>query len=95
MPDEAVSRAHAVVRGFVQGVGYRYFVMRRARSARLQGWVRNNPDGSVECLLQGPRGKVEEMLGELRRGPAGAQVSQLEVDWEEPAADLDDFDVDL
>ena len=82
-----------MVHGDVQGVGFRYFVLRRAREARLAGWVRNRADGTVECLAQGPRAALEHLLHELRRGPGMAEVRSVDVEWPSPAAGLDGFTV--
>ena len=49
------ARVRATVHGDVQGVGFRYFVQRCAWEEQLAGWVRNRPDGAVECVAQGPR----------------------------------------
>jgi len=86
-------RLHAVVRGYVQGVGYRYFVLHRAREARLVGWVRNRADGSVECLAEGPKPAVERLLEDLRHGPYPARVAGVDADWQLPRGDLRRFDV--
>ena len=87
------ARVRALVRGDVQGVGFRDFVARRAREADLAGWVRNRADGSVECLAEGPRPALERLLEELRRGPGLAEVSSVDASWEEPGDDLHAFDV--
>jgi acylphosphatase len=86
-------RLHALVHGDVQGVGFRYFVLRRAREAGLRGWVRNRADGSVECLAEGPRPALERLLDDLRRGPGLAEVQSVDVDWRPPADDLHGFEV--
>lgn len=86
-------RLHAVVRGYVQGVGYRYFVLQRARKARLVGWVRNCADGSVECIAEGPRAALERLLDDLHDGPYPAEVTRVDADWQLPSGDLDRFDV--
>lgn len=70
--------ARYVVRGRVQGVGYRYFVLRHAQELGLAGFARNQPDGSVEVLAEGEPaalGKLEGLLGE---GPAFAHVTGVE-----------------
>lgn len=67
-------RRHALVRGIVQGVGFRWFVERAARSRGLGGWVRNVPDGSVELEVEGPAGEVESFLDEVRVGPLSSRV---------------------
>ena len=90
---EERARLRAVVHGDVQGVGFRYFVQRRAREARLTGWVRNRVDGAVECLAEGPRPALEGLLADLRRGPGLAEVGAVDVEWEAAADDLAGFDV--
>jgi acylphosphatase len=90
---DGTAALHAVVRGDVQGVGFRYFVLRRARESRLAGRVRNRPDGSVECLAEGPRDVLERLLADLRRGPGLADVDSVDVDWRPPAGDLHRFEV--
>jgi len=72
---------HVVVRGRVQGVGYRAFVEDEAMQRRLRGWVRNRRDGSVEAVFAGPRPVVEAMIEACRRGPMSARVDALD-QWE-------------
>jgi acylphosphatase len=69
---------HVVVRGRVQGVGYRAFVEDEAYSRGLHGWVRNRRDGSVEAVFAGPRSAVEAMIEACRRGPMSAQINALD-----------------
>ncbi len=69
-----MERLTAIVEGQVQGVGYRYWASQRARLLRLDGWVRNRADGSVETLAEGPRAALTEFLGLLREGPLHADV---------------------
>ena len=69
---------HVVVRGRVQGVGYRAFVEDEAMQRRLRGWVRNRRDGSVEAVFAGPRPVVEAMIEACRRGPMSARVDALD-----------------
>ena len=78
------ARAHVVVKGRVQGVFFRAETRDRAQSLGLAGWVRNNPDGSVEAAFEGDRERVESMVGWCRKGPAHAQVDDVAVDWVEP-----------
>jgi acylphosphatase len=86
----------AVVRGMVQAVGFRQFVLIRAGSLGLAGYVRNGDDGrSVEVVAEGPVATLEELLGHLRRGPFLARVDEVEVSWSEPAGDYDSFGVDF
>jgi acylphosphatase len=83
-----VTELHVRVTGRVQGVGFRWFVRERARRLGLSGWVRNLRDGSVEVAAAGDRGQLELLLGELRRGPDGASVSEVEPVAEPVAAPL-------
>jgi len=68
---------HVMIRGRVQGVGYRYFVEREAQSRGLEGWVRNRRDGSVEAVFSGPADAVTAVIAACRRGPSSARVETL------------------
>lgn len=76
----------AVVHGRVQGVGFRWFVRRRAEAHGLSGLVRNLPDGSVEVTAEGARGALEALLDELRAGPPRARVERVDELWSEGPA---------
>jgi acylphosphatase len=92
MEEQAALRA--VVRGRVQGVGFRDFVWRRARFLGLTGYVRNLPDGrSLEVVAEGERGALEQLLEYLREGPRGARVDGLEVEWGQPSGRYPDFGI--
>ena len=67
-----------LVRGAVQGVGYRWFVMREAHRLSLRGWVTNLPDGTVEVMADGPGTMLAELQRALARGPSTAQVTSVE-----------------
>jgi acylphosphatase len=73
---------HAVVQGDVQGVGFRYFVQRRAQENGLAGWVRNRPDGSVELHAEGDRAALERLLAQVSRGPGLAAVERVVPEWD-------------
>ena len=68
---------HVIVRGTVQGVGFRAFVQRHALERGLGGWVRNRRDGSVEAVLAGPAREVDAALEALRKGPSSAKVKAV------------------
>lgn len=80
-----------LVSGRVQGVGFRYFVLRLARAADLRGYVRNLPDGRVEFLLQGTPESVDTVVEQIRRGPPHARVTELVTRDHDDAALADDF----
>lgn len=69
---------HIIVRGGVQGVGYRAFVEHEALKRGVEGWVRNRRDGSVEALFAGPSAGVGTMLEACRQGPFAARVDALD-----------------
>ena len=66
-----------VIRGRVQGVGYRAWVDHQARASGLEGWVRNRRDGSVEALFAGPADVVTAMIAGCHRGPSSARVDAV------------------
>lgn len=70
-----------IVRGRVQGVGYRYFVEDAARSQGVTGWVRNLPGGGVEVLARVDSTSKPTFLAALRNGPPMARVANLEIEW--------------
>ncbi len=75
----------ATVRGRVQGVGYRMFVLDTARRLGLKGYVRNMPDRSVHVVAHGSREALERLLGLLYRGPAAAEVTSVDTTWSDAA----------
>jgi acylphosphatase len=77
-------RLHVIVYGFVQGVFFRDTVHRRAESANVAGWVRNNRDGTVEAVFEGEKDAVERLVAFCRDGPRGARVDRVDVTAEEP-----------
>jgi acylphosphatase len=87
-----VVRRRVTVHGRVQGVFFRDTTRRMAESRGVAGWVRNNPDGSVEAAFEGPEDAVGEMVRFAREGPRGATVENVEIADEEPE-DLTGFRV--
>ena len=77
----------------MQGVGFRYFVMRRAKARGLKGWVRNRENGSVELVAEGERPDLEELLTAAREGPRLARVRSVDTDWTEATGGLEPFDL--
>ena len=86
-----LARVHAVVEGRVQGVGFRYFVVEQANQFTVNGWVRNRWDGSVEVVAEGTRSDLERLVARLQRGPASAYVSGVQLDWEPPTGEFQEF----
>jgi acylphosphatase len=76
------STLHAIVRGRVQGVGFRHFVRGHAQELGLDGEVRNLEDGSVEIVATGTAQDLERLLDQVRTGPAGAFVTDVSVGYD-------------
>jgi acylphosphatase len=83
----------AIVRGRVQGVGFRWFVVDQARRLALTGKVRNLREGAVEVEARGTRAALELLLEKLREGPTLARVKDVDVEWEVMLSQFFDFDV--
>ncbi|MBC7243276.1 MAG: acylphosphatase [Anaerolineae bacterium] len=90
---EEEARLEAVVHGRVQGVGFRYFVLNRAAELGLRGYVRNRWNGTVEVVAEGPRSKLEVLLGYLQRGPRAAEVTRVDTVWRPATGQFSDFHV--
>jgi acylphosphatase len=79
MSTEAAKQARRfLVRGRVQGVGFRWFVEQEAHLLGVAGWVRNNADGAVEVFAQGTREQLSALTARLQQGPRAARVDQVE-----------------
>jgi len=91
---EDVQARRFVVRGRVQGVGFRWFVEREAHILGIAGWVRNNHDGSVEVLAQGSHNQLSGLRARLREGPRAARVDGVEESETRPMAALSSFRIE-
>ena len=89
---ERKSCAHVFVSGIVQGVGYRFATLDQANQLGTCGWVRNLPDGRVEAVFEGTQANVEEMIRWCYKGPPGAAVKNVVVEYQEPQ-DLQEFQI--
>ena len=83
----------ATVAGLVQGVGFRWYVMRNARALGLVGTVVNLPDGAVRVTAVGERGDLESLLGLLREGPPSSRVTDVKCRWGPATGAYHDFKV--
>jgi acylphosphatase len=77
MTQNDYKRVHLRIRGLVQGVGFRWFVISQGRRLGLEGWVRNNPDGSVELEAAGSARQLAEFRERVRVGPSAARVESV------------------
>lgn len=94
MSEHPIQAKRYVVRGRVQGVGFRWFVEREAHMLGIAGWVRNNHDGSVEVLAQGTRDQLSGLHSRLREGPRAARVDAVEVAEAQPTAGITSFRIE-
>jgi acylphosphatase len=90
---ESAERLEAVARGVVQGVGFRWYVVREAARLALTGWVANESDGSLRVVAEGSPSALAELEGALRRGPSGADVRSLDVSRGPAAGSFSRFEV--
>jgi acylphosphatase len=89
-----VVRAHILVKGRVQGVGFRAYVEYRARQiGGLTGWVRNVGYDTVEAIAEGKRDSVEQLIEVMKDGPRASRVDESRVAWETPTGEFDVFGV--
>jgi acylphosphatase len=86
-------QAHMIVRGVVQGVGFRMYAQREARSHGLRGYVRNLPSGEVEIVAEGDRAAIERLATWARAGPPAADVEDVRVTYAEPTGTFADFGI--
>ena len=75
--------AHVIVKGLVQGVGFRWFVEREATQLGLNGYVKNLLNGDVEVEVEGERGIIEEFIKHLKLGNRSSRVFDVLVSWQE------------
>ena len=84
-------RAHLIVQGRVQGVGYRAFTQREAMKRQVCGWVGNLPDGRVEAEAEGEQPQVLEFIERLKAGPTFSRIEHIDIDWVDALSNEDQF----
>jgi len=85
--------AHIFVSGRVQGVFFRVETRYEAMKRNVAGWVRNTSGGRVEAIFEGERENVEKLIDFCKRGPPGARVTKIDVQWEEYTGEFKDFKI--
>jgi len=95
MPEthDNLTRLHAIVHGYVQGVGFRANTQRHAATHAITGWVRNNPDGTVEVMAEGAQHAVKQFERFLQRGPSAADVNHVETTYSAASGDFSSFNI--
>jgi acylphosphatase len=86
-------RAHVFVKGRVQGVFFRVETRHEAMKSDVVGWVKNTFDGKVEAVFEGQKEDVEKLVEFCRRGPSGARVTDVDVQWQEYSGEFKDFKI--
>lgn len=89
----APRRVHLLIRGDVQGVGFRGHVRARASALGLRGWVRNLADGRVEVVAEGEAEPLELLIAWCRRGPTMAEVEEVDIRWEPYRGEFEWFEI--
>jgi acylphosphatase len=84
-------RAHVFVSGRVQGVFFRSETRYKANRRNVTGWIRNTSDGRVEAIFEGEKEDVERMVDFCRRGPSGARVTKVDIQWENYTGEIKEF----
>jgi len=69
------------ITGKVQGVGFRYYVLRQAQELGIRGWVSNKPNGDVEALAQGEKTDLEQFIFKVKEGPSFSRVEDVSLNW--------------
>lgn len=84
-------RAHVLIDGLVQGVFFRSSTQEEAVARGVFGWVRNNPEGTVEAVFEGAEDAVKDMLLWCENGPSDAYVKEININYEEVTGEFHDF----
>ena len=85
--------AHIIISGVVQGVGYRYFVYRKAGEYNLKGYVKNLHTDDVEIEVEGDKGMILDFIKDLKVGPRSAHVTRVNIEWKEHQNNFTDFQI--
>lgn len=85
------SCVHVIISGRVQGVWFRASTKQKAKQLKIFGWVKNNPEGTVEAVFEGEENSIKDILDWCHRGPPLAKVTNVEINYREPSNDFGDF----
>lgn len=87
------ARAHIIVTGMVQGVGFRYFAYQRAKDLGIKGKVKNLMNGNVEIHAEGDRSLIQEFISQVQVGPRSARVTDVRVEWKPVTHEFSEFNI--
>lgn len=88
-----MKRIHILISGYVHGVGFRYFVQKKAKILNIKGWVKNNNDESVEIVAEGEDNNIDSFIEYCKMGPSPALVKNVEVHEESPQLEFKEFSI--
>ena len=91
---EEILTVNLTISGKVQGVGFRYFVLRQAQELGITGWVSNKPNGDVEALAQGEKADLEQFIAKVKEGPSFSSVDDVILNWEDGQENYTSFEID-
>ncbi|MEM4246799.1 MAG: acylphosphatase [Candidatus Woesearchaeota archaeon] len=87
------TRIHAIIKGKVQGVFFRAFVKKLAGSIGATGWVKNNPDGTVEVVAEAEKALLQKLLDKCKQGNAWSKVEVINAKWKKPTGEFREFEI--
>ena len=90
---ENILTVNLTISGKVQGVGFRYFVLRQAQELGITGWVSNKPNGDVEALAQGEKADLEQFIAKVKQGPSFSRVDDVNLNWLNEAEQYFGFEI--
>ena len=90
---EEILKVNLTISGKVQGVGFRYFVLRQAQKLGINGWVSNKSNGDVEALAQGEKADLEQFIAKVKEGPSFSRVEDVSLNWGKDAEQYFGFEI--
>ena len=90
---ENILTVNMTISGKVQGVGFRYFVLRQAQELSINGWVSNKPNGDVEAFAQGEKADLERFIAKVKEGPSFSRVDDVNLNWVNEAEQYFGFEI--
>lgn len=90
---ENIGRAELLVKGLVQGVGFRYFVLKNAQTLNLKGYVKNLYSGEVLAVVEGEKYKIEELFQLMKQGPSHSRVAKANIAWTSFNSEFSTFEI--
>lgn len=87
------ARIHAIIKGQVQGVFFRAFVKKLASNIGATGWVKNNPDGTVEVVAEAEKTQLQELIDKCKQGNAWSRVDIIDTKWEKATNEFKEFEI--